>query len=129
MAFVFLHLALFGLWIAANLGWLPGVPRFARSFVILAMFASVEAIFLSTLVLISQNRMTAAFDKQAELDLQVSLLAEHEVTQILTLVDARARQMGVVRGAPDPAVEESKHDVDPAAVLEEIETRERERAN
>ncbi len=43
--------------------------------------------------------MMAASDKRAELDLQISLLAEHEVTQILTLVDAMARHIGVVRGA------------------------------
>ena len=46
------------------------------------MIASVEAIFLSTFVLISQNRMQAAADKRADLDLQISLLAEHEVTKL-----------------------------------------------
>ena len=53
MQFVYLHLVIFGLWIILNL-W-PGVPHFDPSFVILAMVASVEAIFLSTFVLISQN--------------------------------------------------------------------------
>src|SRR5215204_5220087 len=88
MRFVYLHLALFGFWIAANLGWIPGVPAWDPSFVVLAMIASVEAIFLSTFVLISQNRMSAAADKRADLDLQVSLLAEHEVTRLVTLVSA-----------------------------------------
>src|SRR4051794_25197813 len=73
MRFVYLHLGLFGLWILVNLGWLP-LPRFDPSFVILAMFASVEAIFLSTFVLISQNRLTALAEQRAELDLQISLL-------------------------------------------------------
>ncbi len=73
MAFVYIHLALFGLWIIWNLGWL-GLKPFDKSFVILAMFASVEAIFLSTFVLISQNRMNVQADKRAALDLQVSLL-------------------------------------------------------
>jgi uncharacterized membrane protein len=82
MRFVYLHLAFFGFWIAANLGWAPGVPAWDQSFVVLAMVASVEAIFLSTFVLISQNRMAAAADKRADLDLQVSLLAEHEVTRL-----------------------------------------------
>src|SRR5215207_10734388 len=57
MRFVYLHLAAFGFWIIANLGWVPGLPRWDKSFVVLAMIASVEAIFLSTFVLISQNRM------------------------------------------------------------------------
>ena len=63
---------------------IPGVPRWDPSFVVLAMMASVEAIFLSTFVLISQNRMAAAADKRADLDLQISLLAEHEVTKLVT---------------------------------------------
>ena len=53
MRFVYLHLALYGFWIVANLGLVPGVPAWDPSFVILAMVASVEAIFLSTFVLIS----------------------------------------------------------------------------
>ena len=62
MRFVYLHLVFFGFWIVANLGWAPGVPAWDPSFVVLAMIASVEAIFLSTFVLISQNRMAAAAD-------------------------------------------------------------------
>jgi uncharacterized membrane protein len=58
MKFVYLHVAIFGLWIVINLGWLP-FPPFDETFVVLAMVASVEAIFLSTFVLISQNRMAA----------------------------------------------------------------------
>jgi uncharacterized membrane protein len=52
---VYLHLVIFGLWIVINLPWLP-LPRFDPSYVILAMVASVEAIFLSTFILITQNR-------------------------------------------------------------------------
>jgi len=81
MTFVYLHLAVFGLWIVANLHWIPGVPAWDESFVVLAMLASVEAIFLSTFVLISQNRFAADADKRAELDLQISLLTEHEITK------------------------------------------------
>src|SRR4051812_31941711 len=54
MAFVYIHAALFGGWIVVNLPWVPW-PKFDPTFVVLAMFASVEAIFLSTFVLISQN--------------------------------------------------------------------------
>src|ERR671921_1587271 len=84
MLFVYIHLALFGIWIIWNAGWI-GLKPFDPSFVILAMFASVEAIFLSTFVLISQNRMNALADKRDDLNLQVSLLTEHEVTRLLTL--------------------------------------------
>ena len=63
MLFVALHLLVFGLWIATNLGAVPILPRFDPSFVVLAMVASVEAIFLSTFVLISQNRMAALAER------------------------------------------------------------------
>ena len=120
MRFVYLHLALFGFWVAANLGWVPGVPAWDPSFVVLAMVASVEAIFLSTFVLISQNRMAAAADKRADLDLQVSLLTEHEITRLVTLVSGIADRLGVKTGA-DAELEEIAQDVAPEAVLDEIE--------
>ena len=120
MRFVYLHLAFFGFWLVANLGWVPGVPAWDPSFVVLAMVASVEAIFLSTFVLISQNRMAAAADKRADLDLQISLLAEHEVTRLVTLVSGIADRMGVKTEA-DADLEEITRDVAPEAVLDELE--------
>ena len=125
MLFVYLHLAFFGFWIVANLGWIPGVPSWDPSFVVLAMVASVEAIFLSTFVLISQNRMAAAADKRADLDLQVSLLAEHEVTRLVTLVSGIADRMGV-RTEADADLDEITQDVAPDAVLDELEAAEPE---
>jgi uncharacterized membrane protein len=125
MMFVFLHLAAFGFWIVANLGWIPGIPAWDPSFVVLAMIASVEAIFLSTFVLISQNRMQAAADKRADLDLQISLLTEHELTRLIALVSALSQHVGV-RTEVDEEVHELKQDVAPEAVLERIETEQRE---
>lgn len=126
MRFVLIHLVLFGAWIVVNLGWVPGVARFDASFTILAMAASVEAIFLSTFVLISQNRMQAQADKRADLDLQVSLLAEHEVTQLITLVREIARRMDI-REAHDPALDELAQDIRPEVVLTHMEASERRR--
>jgi uncharacterized membrane protein len=123
MRFVYLHLAFFGIWIVANLGWVPRIPAWDPSFVVLAMVASVEAIFLSTFVLISQNRMAAAADKRADLDLQISLLVEHEVTRLVTLVSGIADKMGVETEA-DADLEEITRDVAPEAVLDELETTE-----
>jgi uncharacterized membrane protein len=120
MAFVYLHLVLFGSWIVVNLGLLSSIPKFDPSFVILAMMASVEAIFLSTFVLISQNRMAAAADKRADLDLQINLLAEHEVTKLITMVSAIADHLNVKTNI-DTEIEELKQDVAPEAVLDEIE--------
>ncbi|MFC0386802.1 DUF1003 domain-containing protein [Muricoccus vinaceus] len=120
MRFVYIHLALYGAWILVNVGLVPGIPKFDPSFVILAMEASVEAIFLSTFVLISQNRMAAAADKRADLDLQISILAEHELTKLSELVVTIAERMGIKANA-DPEIQEVQQDVAAEAVLDEIE--------
>ena len=119
MVFVYLHLALYSGWILANVGIIPGIPKFDPSFVILAMEASVEAIFLSTFVLISQNRTAKAADKRADLDLHINLLAEHELTKLTEVVTAMASRMDVHFGQADMA--EVEKDVAPEAVLDAIE--------
>jgi uncharacterized membrane protein len=120
MGSVIFHSIVFGLWILINLGWLPAVPKFDPSFVILAMAASVEAIFLSTFVLITQNRMAAIADKRADLDLQVSLLAEHEITKLIALVRAMAERMDI-KESQNPELSELAEDVEPEKVLDKIE--------
>jgi uncharacterized membrane protein len=120
MTFVYIHLVMYVTWIVVNLGVIPGVPRFDPTFVILAMEASVEAIFLSTFVLISQNRMAALADKRADLDLQVSLLSEHEITRMLSLVQQIAARMGI-DDARDPELDELARDIHPEKVLDKIE--------
>jgi uncharacterized membrane protein len=88
--------------------------------VVLAMEASVEAIFLSTFVLISQNRMAEQADKRADLDLQVSLLAEHEITRLVVLVQAIAQKLDIPE-AKDPELRELGKDVHPEKVLDTME--------
>jgi uncharacterized membrane protein len=123
MKFVYIHLVLFGLWILVNLPWSP-LPKFDPTYVVLAMFASVEAIFLSTFVLISQNRMAEQADKRADLDLQVSLLAEHEITRLITLVRAIAARVEVEE-SKDPELTELQRDVAPERVLDVMEEHQR----
>jgi uncharacterized membrane protein len=125
MSFVYIHVAIYGFWIVANLGWVPGLRAWDPSFVILAMVASVEAIFLSTFVLIAQNRISRMSERRAELDVQISLLAEAEITKLVEIVSELAERMGVPEnGKPD--VEEMKRDVAPEAVLDAIEEEEAE---
>lgn len=117
---VVLHLTLFGGWLLINSGLVPGIrPVDPFPFVMLAMFASVEAIFLSTFVLISQNRMAQLADERAELSLQISLLAEHEVTRLIQLVDGIARRLDVRVDVSE--LDELKKDVRPEVVVEQIE--------
>src|SRR5947209_14690092 len=120
MLFVYIHLVIFGFWIVANLGWIPGVPPWDQSFVVLGMVASVEAIFLSTFVLISQNRMASVAEKRADLDLQINLLAEHEVTKLIEMVEAVTDHLGI-KTVAERELREIKKDVAPEAVLSGIE--------
>jgi uncharacterized membrane protein len=124
MTFVILHLLVFGTWIAVNLGVVPAIPRFDPSFVVLAMVASVEAIFLSTFVLISQNRMAAAADRRADLDLHINLLTEHELTKLAELVQQIAVRLDIP--ADDPELREIREDIDPTQVLDALDQRRRE---
>jgi len=121
MAFVYLHIAVLGLWIADNLGLVAGLPRWDPSFMILAIGASVEAIFLSTFMLVTQNRMAAADEKRADLHLQISLLAEHEITKLASSLEAVARRVGVPVEF-DRELQEVKQDVAPEEVLDHIES-------
>ncbi|ETR79239.1 membrane protein [Afipia sp. P52-10] len=118
MLFVYLHLAVFGFWIAANLHAIPRVPAWDESFVVLAMVASVEAIFLSTFVLISQNRMAADADRRADLDLQINLLTEHELTQMIGLINKIAQRLSV---EASDAAHDAARDIAPEAVLDKID--------
>ena len=90
------HVVWFGFWILANLELLPGIPAFDPfPFQLLTMTVSLEAIFLSLFVLASQNRMTHEADRRANLDLQINLLAEREMTAVLRLLQDIARHLDV----------------------------------
>ena len=125
--FVCLRLALFGLWIIVNLPGVP-LPHFDPTFVVLAMVASVEAIFLSTCILMTQNRMTAQAEKRADLALQISLLAEHEITRLITLTTAIAARLGI-DACRDPELAELAKDVAPEQVLDTMEAMQEQAAD
>jgi len=119
MRFVYLHAFIYGAWIVVNLPFVP-LPKFDPTFVALAMVASVEAIFLTTFVLMTQNRMSEQQEKRAELDLQISLLAEHEVTRLIRLVREIGEKLDVP-GSKDPELPELQKDVAPEEVLDVME--------
>lgn len=119
LGFVALHAAILAFWLVANTGHLGVRPWDPYPFVMLAMAASVEAIFVSTFVLIGQSRAAQAADRRADLDLQVNLLAEHEITRLIAMVEAIARRLDAPIDVPDLA--EIKKDVAPESVVRQIE--------
>ncbi len=120
ISFVYFHIGWFGLWIAINLG-IPGIPIFDPfPFGLLTMIVSLEAIFLATFVLISQNRISAEADRRADLDLQIGLLAEHELTHALKMLDAIQTKLGI-DSQIDTELHDLEEDVHPEDVLQEID--------
>jgi uncharacterized membrane protein len=123
MPFVYFHLVFFAVWIVVNLE-IAGLPAFdPYPFGMLTTIVSLEAIFLSTFVLVSQNRQAVIADWRSELDLQINLLTEHEVTRLLTLVDAIANKMELDHPHDEAELEDLEKDVAPEEVLNELEER------
>jgi uncharacterized membrane protein len=119
MSFVYVHIAWFSLWIIANLGLL-GIPPFDPfPFGFLTMIVSLEAIFLATFVLISQNRQSIEADRRADLDLQIGLLAEHELTRALKMLDAIQTKLGIEKHT-DKELYDLEQEVNPEDVLNEM---------
>lgn len=101
--FILLHIILFGGWILMNCSMIPGIEPFDPfPFSFLTLVVSLEAIFLTLLVLMSQNRMTKEADKRAHLDLQINMLDEQETTMILRLVQKIANHIGLKETAQSP---------------------------
>ncbi len=126
--FLYLHVAWFGAWVIVNMGYLEQfgvVPFDPYPFGLLTMIVSLEAIFLSTFVLISQQRLSEIQDDRADLDLQIDLLAEYEITKILTIVDAIAHKLGLHAGK-DSELKELKTEIKPERILQEIGQRKRD---
>lgn len=120
MKFVYAHAIVFGLWVAANRGLIPGIAHFDHDLIVLNTVATVEAIFLATFVLIAQNRMAASEEIRNQLDLQVSLLVEDEATHILRLVAAMGEKMGVSE-AGDPEIKHLIRQVEAQEIIDQIE--------
>ena len=95
MVFVYVHVVWFGVWILLNTGRLGVHPFDPFPYGLLTMIVSLEAIFLSTFVLISQNRLSEESEHRADLDLHIGLLTEHELTRVLQMLDAIQEKMGI----------------------------------
>ena len=114
--FVVIHAAIFLGWIAVNSGFIPHVKAFDPfPYMVLNLGVSLEAIFLSTFVMIQQNRMSFRDEQWARLEFQVNLLTEQETTHTLRLVEAICRQLKIEM----PAGEE-RSDLTRKTSIEEI---------
>jgi len=109
-AFLVAHAVWFGGWIVFNVT--RERPPDPYPFGLLMLIVSLEAIFLSAAVLMTQNRMQRQADKRAHLDLQVNLLAEQELTTMLKMLTGLCQRLDVPLGAHDGQVEQLLEETD-----------------
>lgn len=119
LKFVAFHVVFFGLWIGVNLSPVESLRFDPFPFGLLTMWVSMEAIFLATFILITQNRQARLADRRNHLDLQFTMLAEQEVTKVLEMVEAIYRRLRL--GQPDPEIDALKQATDPETVAEHID--------
>jgi uncharacterized membrane protein len=119
MTFVTIHVLLFAAWIAFNV--LPGLQHFdPYPFTFLTLVVSLEAIFLSTFILISQNYDMRISERRNQLDLQINLLAEQENTKMLQMLERIARKLGA-DDCDDQQVRALEEATRPESLIEQIE--------
>jgi uncharacterized membrane protein len=126
IVFVWIHAGLFGAWIAWNA--IPGLPHFdPYPFTFLVLCVSLEAIFLSSFILISQNYEMRISDRRTRLDLQINLLAEQENTKMLQMLSRISKQLGL-GDEDDPEIRALEEATRPETLARQIEEAYREHA-
>ena len=118
MTFVWVHVVWFGVWIAYNVA--HGFSHFdPYPFQLMTLVVSLEAIFLSTFILISQNRQSRLAERRNHLDLQINLLSEQENTKMLMMLESIMHHLKVPDGDPEVAILEGA--TEPERLVEQIE--------
>ena len=103
LTFFWANAIVFAAWIVFNtVGEHPHPDPYPFTF--LTLMVSLEAIFLSTFILISQNEETRLTERRNALDLQINLLTEQENTKMLRMLGKIAEKLGVTDDDPTGAV-------------------------
>ncbi|HEX8268120.1 MAG TPA: DUF1003 domain-containing protein [Pyrinomonadaceae bacterium] len=122
MAFVVFHILLFISWGIINLNFVPGIPAFDPfPFGILTLIVSAEGVFITIFILIGQNRMSRQSDRRAHLDLQISILAEQEMTMMLRMQQKLCEHFGVDVEAIETEAEQLMSETDVKHLVGELE--------
>jgi uncharacterized membrane protein len=122
MTFVWVHVVWFGGWILFNL--IPGIWHVDPfPFTFLTLIVTLEAIFLSTFILISQNLDSRISERRSHLDLQLNLLSEQENTKMIVMLHAIAAKVGADL-SQDPHLQALSEETQPERLIEQIEARE-----
>jgi len=119
---ILFHATWFAAWAAINTGWVPVVAPFDPfPFPVLTMIVSLEAIFLAQFVLESQNRLAKQSHDRANLNLQIDLLAEREMTAVLQLLNDIATQLEIKTSVSREQLNDMIKETDVHRLAEEVE--------
>ena len=111
LAFVLIHLVLFGGWVLLNVLPIPGIRHFdPPPFSLLGTLLAFEAILLGSFILMRQSRMSRRSDERDHLMLQILLLTEKEITAVLGMDRQIAERMGLQKVAKDKTIQELSQD-------------------
>jgi uncharacterized membrane protein len=120
MWFLIAHGIWFLLWIVYNGRIVPRLHAFdPYPFSLLTMVVSLESIFLSLFILMSQSRANRQADERNHLDLQINLLSEHESTKTLQMLQALCAHHGL-KIANDPEITDLARRTEPRQLLKEL---------
>jgi uncharacterized membrane protein len=120
MLFIWIHIVWFVLWVVFNTSSRIAQPFDPFPFPFLIFIVSLEAIFLSAFILISQNHETRLSEQRSHLDVQINLLIEQENTQMLKILRSIANKLNAdFEEDPDLAVLEQ--DMQPEKILDQID--------
>jgi uncharacterized membrane protein len=123
--FIMCHVVAYALWVLANT---IGPWRFdPRPFNFLNTIIALEAIFLTLLVLASQQRMLRVSDRRAHVNLQVDLLAEQEMTVMIRMLEGLFEYLKLDPVTTAPLSAELSKTTDLQALVEKVDTTLRER--
>jgi uncharacterized membrane protein len=111
-------------WLFVNSGKIPGIMPFDRyPFSLLGVIVAVEAVILSSFILMRQNRMMQRGERRDHLNLQIDLLAEKEITTVLQMVRAICGQMGLQNIAADKDIRELSQNTSIESLSQRLEDR------
>lgn len=106
VSFIVVHILWFLAWAAFNTSLVPVLPVFdPYPFNLFGTLVSFEALVITALVLIKQNRMSLLSDRRAHVELQMTLLAEKEVTHLIRMMEKVMVKLGI-EGDTDASMQE-----------------------
>jgi len=121
LRFIFAHVLFITAWFVLNLGLVPGVHSFdPYPFPFLGLIVGIEFIFLTTFVLMNQNLHSRREEHWEHLNLQLAMLAEHEVTKNMQMLHLICKHLGIEQPAQDHEVKELAQATPVTTLVKEI---------